>query len=247
MLAGCAGGQGAGPDGPPASSAPRSSPSGAGSPTAAESRNYSDAQLQSLLKGVKHPSGAQLQVEDPRALVSGAKGDYQDASDPKRRITPRECELFDSYRMLNAATGTLAGGMLIPVSRADQEAMMTTGAFRYLDVIHPASQTDRSEFRQRLEAYSSCNTVREISLLPGKLQMAIVRLPAKVNADRGFAVSQLTSDGARIGMICVGGTKAGVDVIYRQTVNGNAADSLDFNAAAREGADVVNQVLGKLP
>lgn len=48
-------------------------------------------------------------------------------------------------------------------------------------------------------------------------------------------------------MVCVGGTTAGVDVIYRQTVNGNAADSLDFNAAAQEGADVVNQVLGKLP
>ncbi len=36
-------------------------------------------------------------------------------------------------------------------------------------------------------------------------------------------------------------------VIYRQSVNGTAADTLNFDAAAREGADVVNQVLGRLP
>lgn len=266
VLAACAGGPGTAPatvgvastgsstaaagstEGSPAAGSgagPESSP--AVNPTAGGGQEYSDAQLQSLLQGVKLQGAGELHVDDPRAVASGAKGDYQDISDPKRGIRLGQCELFESYLMFNAANGTLASGLLLPSTPEDHNAMKMTGTYRSLSAVHPASAGGPSEFRQRLEAYNACGTVREVSLLPAKLQMDIVRLPGQVSAAQSFAVSQLTSGPGRVGAIYVGGTKAGVDVIYRQSVNGNAADTLDFDAAAREGADVVNQVLGRLP
>lgn len=264
LLAGCSAGPGSGPGttgapttgaattGSPTTETPTTGTPGpasgpAGKPTADGNRDYTDARLQALLRGVKLDGIGQLQADDPRAVASGALGDYHDASDPKRGAAPGKCELFDSYLMFNAANGSLASGLLIPSTPGDQDAMKMTGTYRSLSAVHPASSTGRSEFQQRRDAYGSCNTVREISLLPGKLQMDIVRLSAKVDGEQSFAVSQLTSDGARVGAIYVGGSKSGVDVIYRQTVNGNAAQTLDADAAARQGADVVNQVLSRLP
>lgn len=229
-------GSGAGPESTPAMN-----------PTTGGGQDYSDAQLQSLLQGVKLQGAGELRVDDPRAVASGARGDYQDISDPKRGIRPGQCELFESYLMFNAANGTLASGLLVPSTPEDQNAMKMTGTYRSVSAVHPASAGGPSEFRQRLEAYSACGTVREVSLLGAKPQMDIARLPGQVSAAQSFAVSQLTSGPVRVGAIYVGGTKAGVDVIYRQSVNGNAADTLDFDAAARQGADVVNQVLGRLP
>jgi len=244
VLAACAGGPGTGPA---TVGVPSTGSSTAVNPTAGGGQDYSDAQLQSLLQGVKLQGAGELHVDDPRAVASGAKGDYQDVSDPKRGIRPGQCELFESYLMFNAANGTLASGLLVPSTPEDHNAMKMTGTYRSVSAVHPASTGGASEFRQRLEAYNACGTVREVSLMPAKLQMDIVRLPGQVSAAQSFAVSQLTFSPGRVGAIYVGGTKAGVNVIYRQSVNGNAADTLDFDAAAREGADVVNQVLGRLP
>lgn len=255
-LAGCAGGPAPAPGAgspataAPATAAPASAAAGGSSATAggpASGKDYSDAGLQSLLQSVQPPGGGQLQPDDPRAVASGALGDYHDVSDPKRGIVPGRCELFESYLMLNAADGALASVLLVPSTAEDQNAMKMTGTYRSVTAVHPAAPGARSEFRQRLEAYSTCSSVRELSLLPANRQMELVRLEAKVSAGESFAVSQLTADAARIGANYVGASKDGVDVIYRQSVNGAAATTLDADAAAREGADVVNQVLAKLP